>query len=155
MANVKRVQFQTTINAPVATVWETVLGAESYRVWTAVFAEGSHYEGSWSQGSRIRFMGPSGEGMVAEIAENRPTEFISIRHLGFVANGIEDTESDAVRAWAPAYENYSFSSVPGGTRIVVDQDVTADFEQYMKETWPKALQVLKELCEREGTSESS
>ena len=58
--------------------------------------------------------------MVSEIAENKPNEFISIRHLGYIANGIEDTQSEAIRAWAPAYENYTFVATPqwnpGGRR---------------------------------------
>ncbi len=152
MANVKHVQFSTTIQAPVAVVWERMFSPESYPLWTAPFAEGSYFEGSWSQGSRIRFLLPSGEGMVAEIAESRPNEFISIRHLGDVVNGVDDTESDAVRAWAPAYENYTFHVVPEGTRLVVDQDVTADFEQFMNDTWPKALALLKRLCEEQGAA---
>jgi uncharacterized protein YndB with AHSA1/START domain len=150
MLNVKRIQAQTTIKAPVSEVWEMMLGAASYPRWTAPFAEGSYYEGSWDRGSRIRFLVPSGDGMVAEIAESRPNEFISIRHLGCVANGTEDTDSDSVRAWAPAYENYTFNSVPAGTRLVVDQDVTEDLEQYMKDTWPIALESLKQLCEEKG-----
>jgi hypothetical protein len=150
MSKVKRIHFQTTIQAPVSVVWEKMLGAESYPRWTSPFVEGSYYEGSWSRGSRIRFLTPSGKGMVAEIAESRPTEFISIRHLGFVANGIEDTDSDSVRAWAPAYENYTFNPVPEGTRLVVDQDVTDDFERFMQDRWPKALDLLKQLCEEQG-----
>ncbi len=154
MSNVKQIQFSTIIKAPVAAVWEMMLGAESFRRWTEVFTEGgSQYEGSWSQGSRIRFLDPSGDGMVSEIAENRPNEFISIRHLGFIVNGIEDTESESVRAWAPAFENYTFSSVADGTRLVIDQDVTEEFEQFMKDTWPKALEVLKELCEGEAVND--
>ena len=147
MSNVKRIQFQTTIKAPVSVVWEVMLAAESYPRWTAPFGEGSYYEGSWDQGSRIRFLAASGDGMVAEIAEARPNEFLSIRHLGYVANGTEDIDSDSVRAWAPAYENYSFNSVPEGTRLVVDQDVAEDFEKSMQDTWPQALEVLKQLCE--------
>jgi uncharacterized protein YndB with AHSA1/START domain len=150
MSNVKRIQFSTIIKAPVAVVWETMFGPESYRRWTSAFTEGSYYEGSWSQGSRIRFLSPSGEGMVAEIAENRPNQFLSIRLLGYISNGIEDTESDSVRAWAPAFENYTFIPVSVGTRLVVDQDVTANFEQYMKDAWPKALELLKQLCEDNG-----
>lgn len=147
MATSKRIQFSTTIEAPPAQVWETMLGDEGYRQWTRVFAEGSYFEGSWEAGSRIRFLGPSGEGMVSEIAESRPHEFLSIRHLGEVKHGVEDTESEEVRSWAPAYENYTFEAVSEGTLLVVDQDVTADWEQYLKDTWPKALALLKQLCE--------
>ena len=152
MSTVKRVQFHTTIRAPAAVVWEVMLGPETYPRWTKAFAEGSYFEGDWSQGSRIRFLVPPGDGMVAEIAESRPHEFVSIRHLGFIANGMEDTESASVRAWAPAYENYTLTPVEEGTRIVVDQDVTQEFEACMRETWPKAFELLRKLCEEEGAA---
>ena len=147
MPSLKRLQFSTDIAAPAAHVYSRMIDPDSFRQWTAAFMEGSYFEGSWRQGERIRFLSPTGEGMVSEIAENRPNEFISIRHLGAVANGVEDTTSEAVRAWTPAYENYTFTPVPGGTRVVVDQDVAAEFEDHMVRAWPDALARLKALCE--------
>ena len=147
MPSVRRIQFTTIIAAPAALVHELMIDAENYRQWTSAFAEGSYFEGSWSRGERIRFLSPAGGGMLAEIAENRPGEFISIRHLGFVAQGVEDTESEAVRAWAPAFENYTFLPVPEGTKVVVDQDVADEWESDLKQAWPKALDRLKSLCE--------
>ena len=148
MPNVKKFQFEETIAAPASRVWETMIGAETYPVWTEAFFEGSRFEGSWDQGSRIRFVEPSGNGMVSEIAESRLHEFISIRHLGSVQDGVEDTESEAARAWAPAYENYSFETVPGGTRIVIDQEFDEKYEQSMRDAWADALSRLKRLCEQ-------
>jgi len=120
MPPVKRIQFVAEIAAPASRVYELMIGEASYRDWTSAFVEGSRYEGSWGRGERIRFLSPSGDGMVSEIAENKPNEFISIRHLGYIANGIEDTQSEAIRAWAPAYENYTFVATPqwnpGGRR---------------------------------------
>ena len=150
MSEVREIQFSRTIRAPVAVVYETMLDPEAYQVWTAAFAEGSYFEGSWEEGSRMRFLTPSGDGMVAEIAENRPNEFVSIRHLGYVMGGVEDTESEALSVWAPAFENYTFGSVPEGTELVIDQSVTAEFEPFMQEAWPRALEVLAELCEAEA-----
>ena len=152
MSNVKRIQFDATINAPVAKVWDFMIGQNTYPRWAAAFTEGSYYDGSWSEGSRIKFLAPSGDGMLAEIAESRLHEFISIRHIGFIFNGAEDTESESVRSWAPAYENYTFSAVDGGTKVVVDQDVLADFEQFLVDAWPKALDSLRQHCEGEGES---
>ncbi|RMF59106.1 MAG: SRPBCC domain-containing protein [Calditrichaeota bacterium] len=147
MSTLKQLQFSILIHAPVKVVWDKMLGAETYTRWTAPFTEGSYFEGEWDEGSKIKFLSPSGDGMIAEIAENRPHEFISIRHIGFIVDGVEDTESDSVRSWAPAYENYTFQEQPEGTLLTIDQDVTPDFEEYMKEVWPKALQILKQLCE--------
>lgn len=147
MRSVKRAQYSKLISAPPARVYERMLDLESYKDWTTAFAEGSYFDGSWAEGQRIRFLGPNGDGMIAEIAANRPNEFLSIRHLGMLSNGVEDTESDAVRAWAPAYENYTFVVVPEGTRLEVELDVAEAWLDYMNEAWPKALARLKEICE--------
>ncbi len=152
MSSVKR-QFTATINAPVPTVWRLMIGPESYKRWASAFAEGAYFEGSWEQGAKIKFLSPpSGDGMVAEIAQNRKNEFISIRHLGFISNGVEDMTSEAVRAWAPAYENYTFISVPDGTKLVIELDVFSEWEQYMNDAWPKALALLKQLSEAESAA---
>ena len=153
MSSVKRIQFSATINAPVPTVWRLMIGPESYKRWASAFAEGCYFEGSWEQGAKIKFLSPpSGDGMVAEIAQNRKNEFISIRHLGCISNGVEDTTSESVRAWAPAYENYTFISVPEGTKLVIELDVFSEWEQYMNEAWPKALALLKQLSEAESAA---
>lgn len=145
----KTLHFDVEIRAPRATVWDTMLAPEGYRAWTAAFCEGSYYTGSWEQGAAIRFLTPQGEGMVSEIAENRPHEYLSIRHLGAIArDGTEDTTSEQVRAWAPSYENYAFEDVPGGTRVRVSVDTLPGYEQFMNDTFPRALARLKELCEQ-------
>lgn len=70
--------------------------------WTAAFCPDSYYEGGWNKGDKIRFIGEgeNGEkgGMISEIAESRIHSFISIRHLGYFKNGVEDTTSEEVRA---------------------------------------------------------
>ena len=143
----KQVHFSIDISAPVPKVFQLMLGQASYRDWTSAFCEGSFFEGSWLQGQKIRFLSPSGDGMVSEIAEHRSNEFISIRHLSYIIKGIEDTQSESVRTWAPAYENYTFSPTAEGTTMVVDQDVAAEWEEHLAEAWPKALGILKELSE--------
>lgn len=143
----KRLNFTTTMAVPAATVWHHITNPESYPRWTSAFCEGSYFEGSWAQGQRIRFLSPGGEGMLSEIAENREAEYLSIRHLGMVTGNGEDTTSDAVRAWAPAYENYRLTAEAGGTRMQVDLDVAPEWEAFMTTAWPQALARLKQLCE--------
>ncbi len=142
-----KLEFSVSINAPVAQVWEIMIDPESYKAWTRPFCEGSYFIGSWDEGQQIRFLSPDGGGMTSVVAENRFLEYISIKHLGFIKGGIDDTESEEVKSWAPAYENYTFTSNGNATIVDVDMDITADFEAYMLDTWPKALAVLKSLCE--------
>ena len=139
--------FSETIDAPRDKVWDTLIDRDSYKKWTAPFMEGSYFEGSWNKGDRIRFLAPDGGGMTSVIEENRPHEFISIKHLGEVKNGVDDLDSQSVRRWAPAYENYTLKSAGRSTEVHIDVDVTPDYEQFMQEKWPVALGKLKSLSE--------
>ena len=144
----KTLTFEIAIRAPRARVWDIMLDPETYKAWTSAFCDGSYFVGSWDEGAKIQFLSPSGDGMTAVIAENRLHEFVSIRHLGVIEKGVEDTSSEKVRAWAPAYENYRFSDLPEGCRLTVTVDTVAEYEQYMRDTFPKALALLKELAEK-------
>jgi hypothetical protein len=143
----KTVRYSISIRAPREAVWAAMLGPETYRAWTAPFCEGSYYEGSWSTGEKIRFLGPTGEGMTSVIAESRPPEFVSIKHLGVVKDGVEDTSSPAAAAWAPSFENYSFVDAGDATDLTVEVETPPAFEAFMDEAWPKALAKLQEICE--------
>ena len=150
----KAQHFDIFIQAPPKQVWATMLQSPTYELWTTAFCEGSRFEGSWEEGQKIRFLNPQGLGMKAEIAAHRPAEFVSIRHLGMIDQGVEDTTSDAVRAWAPCFENYTFIDEAGGTRLRVDCDDCGAGEDWMAQTWPKALAQLKTLCEGETPCDS-
>jgi uncharacterized protein YndB with AHSA1/START domain len=143
------------INAPREKVYRVMLEDATYREWTAPFNPGgSYYEGDWSEGSTMRFIGPDPKdptklgGMLAEVAANRPNEFISLRHYGMIQDGVEDTTSDEVKKWTPAFENYTLRDVDGGTEVAVDVDTNEEYKEMFAEMWPKALAKLKEICER-------
>lgn len=141
----KKLHFEIFINAPVEKVWNTMLEKETYGQWTEVFSPGSTYDGSWEQGSTIRFVDEARTGgMDSEIAENRMHEFVSIRHLSMFQNG--ETMTDAQDMF-PAYENYTFVAKDGGTQVLIELDMAEEWEAMFSEMWPKALEKLKELCE--------
>ena len=143
--------FETLIAAPVEKVYEVMLADKTYRQWTSVFCEVSYYEGSWDKGSKILFVGEDAQGnkggMVARIRENIPHRFVSIEHRGMFENGIEILEGPKVDAWIGCQENYAFSEENGRTRLKVSLDVGPEYKQYFIDTWPKALDLLKQLCE--------
>lgn len=153
MEKMEKLHASIFINAPREKVWDTMLDDATYRVWTEPFNPGgsSRYEGSWEEGSKIVFLGPSDEGgdmgMVSRIAENRLHEYISIEHLGIVKDGIEDTTSEEATKWSPAFENYTFTEKDGGTEVTIDMDIGSEYKAMFEEIWPKALQKLKELAE--------
>ncbi len=150
----QKLHFTIQINAPKKKVWDTMLADKTYREWTGPFAAGSYYQGSWDKGSKILFLGPGGNGktsgMVSTIAENRAYEFISIKHLGLVIAGVEDTTSDAAKEWSGARENYTFKETNGATEVQVDLEgnLNDEYTEMFKGMWPKALEKLKELAEK-------
>jgi L-rhamnose mutarotase len=147
-----KLHFSIVINAPKDHVWHTMLDQDTYRQWTEVFSPGSHYVGDWNQGSKIQFLGPDQKGkmggMVSIIKESKQYEFVSIEHVGLVNDGVEDTTSEAVKSWAGALENYTFSEKDGITEVSVEMDSNDEYEEMFRNTWPKALQRLKELAEK-------
>jgi hypothetical protein len=151
----ERLQFQVQINLPAKKVYDVMLGLSNkstYEQWTALFNPTSSYEGSWNKGSKILFVGVDENGkkggMVSEIAENTPNRFVSIRHYGLLKDDQEITDGPDVEKWTGGYENYSFDESDGVTTVSVDLEITEDFVDYMNETYPKALDQLKEICEQ-------
>lgn len=150
----KMLSYTINISAPAAKVSAVMLGAETYRQWTAEFnpaSYSSYYEGGWNKGDKIRFIGVDENGkkggMVAEIAEHIPNRLVSIRHYGILDGENESTEGPAVEGWAGALENYTFNEEGGITTIIVDVDTHEDYVEYFNKTWPKALNRLKEMVE--------
>ena len=145
----EKLTYSITIDASREKVWHALFDDEPFRKWSSVFAEGSHFVGDWSEDSEIRFLTEDNDGMVSMIDANRPHAFMSIRHIGYIRQGVEDTTSDEVKSWTPAFENYMLKDAEGGTHLTVETDTFNDFVEYFNETWPKALLVVKEVAEAE------
>ncbi|MDR7082992.1 uncharacterized protein YndB with AHSA1/START domain [Arthrobacter ginsengisoli] len=143
-----------TINAPVQDVWTTMLDDATYREWTSVFNSDSYYEGDWNQGSEIRFLGPDGDGslagMIATVEENRPNKLISLRYIGQIVNGEDDTTSEAARAFIGTHEKYAFSGAGAVTTVNVELDSEEEFVAMFDDAWPLALAKLKDIVESRG-----
>lgn len=145
--------FSIEINAPKEKVRDNMLGQETYKQWTAPFnPAGSWYEGDWSKGSEIRFIGPDPKdptqtgGMIAVVEEHKPYEFVSLMHKAEIVNNEVRTGENA--PWVGAHENYTFSEKDGVTTVGVDIDLEESFADYMKDARPKSLQILKEISEK-------
>lgn len=145
--------FEIEIQAPAKKVWAIMLEPDTYQQWTTAFGPTSYYEGSWEKGSRIRFLGAEGSGMVSEIAENKPFSYLSIKHLGMIRNGVEDTSSEDAKNWRNAFENYTFTEKGSVTRLEVDLNFeitpeSTDMKEMFEGMWPAALLKLKGMCEK-------
>ncbi|WP_026728859.1 SRPBCC family protein [Flavobacterium denitrificans] len=151
----QKLQFKKEINASAQKVYETMLGLKdkaTYEYWVATFNPTSTFEGSWEKGSKIRFVGTDENGkkagMVSEIEENKPADFVSIRHYGFLDGDTEVTTGEQVEKWAGGHENYTFEENNGVTTVTVDMDTIDEYLDYFNSTYPKAMDKLKEISEK-------
>lgn len=139
----KKINLDIIINAPREAVWDAIVDGSKYRAWTSVFQETSSFEGGWNKGDSIRFtaINEKGqtEGMVSEIAESTFPKYISIKHLGYIVDGVEDTTSEEIRKWALSFENYTIDKLDEDkTLFKLDMDATEEFHDMFLEIWPKA-----------------
>lgn len=143
----EKLEYKISINAPAEKVWNTLWDDKTYRQWTTAFSEGSSAETDWKKGSRILFGDSSGDGMISRVADNIPNKFMSIEHLGMVKDGTEDFDSDEVKSWAGAMENYTLEEKNGNTELSVSTEITEEYKEMFAGMWPKALDKLKALAE--------
>lgn len=151
----KKLEFRIEINALAQKVYETMLGLNdksTYEYWTSIFNPTSTYEGSWTKGSKILFVGVDENGkkggMVSEVVENQPAKLVSVRHYGFLDGENEVTTGEQVEKWSGGHEVYNFEEHNGKTIVLVQLDTIDDFLEYFKDKYPKAMEKLKEVCEK-------
>lgn len=151
-----KLKFDVNINAPIDTVYSSMISKDTYSQWTAEFNPSSSFKGSWDKGSKILFVGCDAEGneegMVSRIKENIPNKFISIEHLGLLKGSEEITSGVEVEKWAGGLENYYFYSEGNKTKVEVICDSYPEYDEYFSAMWPKALNKLKEISENSGGS---
>jgi uncharacterized protein YndB with AHSA1/START domain len=136
-------QFSVNINAAREKVWEVLWNDTTYRQWTAVFIEGSYAESDWKEGSSIKFLSPGGNGMFGVIDKLIPNTQMSFKHLGEIKGGKEEKA-----AWAGATENYYLKESNGVTELRVGMETSGgEMDKYFRETFPKALERVKEISE--------
>ena len=143
--------FEITIENTPDNIFRIMLESEAFSKWTSAFNPVSRFSGSWAKGEKITFLGTNEDGktggMVCRIRENIPGKFLSIESLCEIIDGQEVTGNDKPDIWRGLLENYSLKPVGSKTLLCVDTDVPSDFRSFFLEAWPKALEMLKALCE--------
>jgi uncharacterized protein YndB with AHSA1/START domain len=144
----KKLEFNISINATPAKVWQVLWNDSTYRQWTSAFTEGSYAVSDWKEGGKIQFLAPDGGGMYSKIAVSKPNELMSFEHIGEIKNFEEQPLTDETKAWSGAKENYYLTEENGNTALKVEVDLTGEFEEYFSKAFPKALALVKEIAEK-------
>jgi hypothetical protein len=140
-------EFKIRIKAPAEKIWSVLWNDETYRKWAGVFYEGSYAVSDWNEGGKIHFLGPDGGGMNSIIEKKIPNEYIAFKHLGEVKNFEELPLNEETKAWSGAMEIYRLTPDDEFADLVVQVDVVEKFIDYFKGTFPKGLEIVKQLSE--------
>lgn len=146
--------FEKELKCSPEKVYTILTEDKAFREWTSVFDPTSHFVGSWSKRSKIRFVGTDSAGkkagLVSRIKENIPNKFISIEHNGIIKDGYEVLCGPQVDDWSGALEIYTLTRYKDNTLLHIDLDNIPDMAEEMKILWPKALAKIIEICERDN-----
>ena len=140
--------FEITINAPRDKVWDIMWSKAGYTSWTSEFTEGSYYEGVLKAGETVHLLAPGGSGLYSDVLFVQEQKMIVFSHIGMVVEG-EEQEPDAATAfWSGILERYQLKvNDDGSTQLSVELDnLKSEFDK-MSESFPRALDKLKAICE--------
>jgi hypothetical protein len=80
--------------------------------------------------------------MYALIDKKIPNEQMTFRHLGEIKDGVEQSQD-----WQGALESYHLSENQGVTTLHIELDIVEEYEQMFRDTFPKALEAVKQIAE--------
>lgn len=152
----KKLEFQTEIDAPREKVWKTMLDKPTYNEWVAVAWPNSTYKGNWKTGENIKFTGDDAQnqgGTLANLVEVRHPEYVLANHIAVLnADGSEDRTSEDAKNWIGTTEEYTFTEKNGKTHLKVVINCPENWASMFTDGWPAALDKLKEISERKGVT---
>ena len=144
----KTLEFTIEINALASTIWTMLWDDENYRNWTGFFCEGSYAVSNWNEGDSVHFLTPSGEGMYSVIDKKIDNQYLAFKHLGEIKNFKEQPPNEATYIWSGSMETYELT--PNGDSITLKAkvDTLEQYVDYFESTFPKGLERVKELSEK-------
>jgi len=141
-------EFEKQLSAPIESVWDALIDSEKYQRWAKAFSPNSQFTGDWQEGGSIEFSEPGRGGTRAIVEDFAPYTRMRARHVSIVrGDGSEDVESEDAKKWIGTTETYSLRALEGSTQLLVEIETHEDFGEMFKQSWPEALELLREVCE--------
>ncbi len=141
-------EFSIFINAAVEKVWNCLWDSENYQLWAGVISVGSHYKTEqFAEGGKIQLLTPTGGGTYSIIEKIDHNKLLVFRHIGEIKDFQEQTINQATETWRNAMESYELKNSATGTELTVQVDTMDISVEFMKNSFPFALQVVKKMAE--------
>lgn len=144
---INRLQFSIDIKAEKPKIWKALWNKSAYRDWASVFFEGSYaITDNWKEGSKVLFLSPDQSGIYSVIETHIPNKIMMFKHIGKVVKGKEQPIDDETKTWTGTTEMYTLTEGTDSNALTVEIDVLDEHLEFMKNTFPKALQKIKNNC---------
>lgn len=141
----KEMQFTIQINAPKEKVWQVLWQDETLRQWAGLVDPGTYMVGELKEGNEVQFISAeNGYGVTSLVEKITPNEYVLFKHQADTQNtGAEERD----KQWTGGDESYTLTEDNGVTTLNMAFDVPEELEDIMAESYPKALNKVKELAE--------
>ena len=144
----EKLRYQIEIDAPAEKVWDILWNEKTYSQWTYYFSPDSNMVTDWEVGGKTYFTDSSKKnGMVSTIERIEEPKYLIFKHLGEMVNGVEDVDSEKVKAWNGSLEAYYLEENNGKTTLKVELDSNDEFKEMFDNGFKKGLEVIKNLSE--------
>ena len=137
-------QFLIEIRSPKETVWKTLWEDKTFREWASIIDEGVYMAGDLKEGNEVQFTSPGGMGVTSLVDKLIVNEFVSFRHMMDTQDGRERKKE-----WTGGTESFELSEKNNSTNLTVKIDVPPGLEEIFNDRFPKTLERVKTLAERE------
>ena len=137
----EKLRYQIEIDAPAEKVWDILWNEKTYSQWTYYFSPDSNMVTDWEVGGKTYFTDSSKKnGMVSTIERIEEPKYLIFKHLGEMVNGVEDVDSEKVKAWNGSLEAYYLEENNGKTTLKVELDSNDEFKEMFDSSynnvWP-------------------
>jgi len=142
----KKMQFSTQIDTSKEKVWDTLWRDETFREWASIIDPETYMVGELKEGNEIQFISSHGGYGVTSLVETLViNEFLLLRHN---ADTQEEGKLEREKQWTGGSESYSLVENGSVTTVTISFDVPLELEEYFKISYPKALERIKTLAEK-------
>lgn len=141
----KEMQFEIVIRAPREKIWATLWQDRTFREWADLIDAGTYMVGDLKEGNTVQFISAEGYGVTSLVSALIPDEYVLFKHQADTQHEGSNSRDDQ---WTGGRESYTLMDDDGATTLTMSFDVPVELEKAMSESYPKALQKVKELSEK-------
>ncbi len=149
----KEIRKSIEIDASREKIWDAITSDESFRDWCSAFCDGSYFVGDWSEGSKMRFLGPSPEdgqegGMISEVVEHKPGHVLRLKAVGEISNGEEKYSGGSFPEWLGSPEEYSLIGDAAPYELQIYAETPENMHEFFNSAWDQSVNRIKEISEQ-------